>query len=101
MSYPTELKELKTIIRDVLRDRYSNKMLPTVVPSGGASCGSEQSVETNLCVTYFSSSADSASESNDEDNALGVVDEVEQYLAMGVVVLKVFIDVVQYWIVGQ
>jgi hypothetical protein len=69
-------------------------------PSGGASHGSEQSDTTNLCVTFLSSSADSASESNDEDTALGVVDEVEQYLAMGVVVSKVFIDVIQYWI-GQ
>jgi hAT family C-terminal dimerisation region len=96
---PTKLRELKTTIRTILNKRYSDKLLP-IVPSGaGSSAGaSEQSNQMDLCATFFSGSGDSAPAEGDDDDSSGVCDEVERYLAMGIVVSHVFIDVVQYWI---
>ena len=53
---------------------------------------------SHLCATFFSGSGDSAPAEGDDDHSSGVCDEVERYLAMGIVVSHVFIVVVQYWI---
>ena len=52
----------------------------------------------DLCATLFSGSGDSAPAEGDDDDSSSVCDEVERYLAMGIVVSHVLIDVVQYWI---
>jgi hypothetical protein len=95
MQKPTcasKLKELKSIIHAVLNDCYSHKLLDVVPPPSAPSSNT-----TNLCEVFFSScgGGNGAKDGNIEDISIG--DEVDQYLAMGVVVLQTFIDVVQWW----
>jgi hypothetical protein len=90
---PTQLKELKLIIRSVLQDRYSDK-LQVIAPRPVA----EQSNATLFEVLFAGSDASAATNQvgNSED-AHHCDDEVDRYLAMGKVVSQSFIDIVQWW----
>jgi hypothetical protein len=99
MQKPTDaskLKELKATIRAVLNDRYSNKILDIAVPPT-----SEHSSNTNLCEVFFSSSGGNGAHEGCYDEDISVGDEVDRYLAMGVVVSQTFIDVIQWWMMRK
>ncbi len=92
---PTKLNELKTTIRALLKDCYSAKL--HVMPS--ARNDLEQSNAT-LFEALLASSGLGGGSSNDDGDGIPCSDEVDQYLAMGIVVSHhSFIDVVQWWIV--
>ena len=92
---PTKLKELKTTIRAVLKNRYSDKFLDIVPPA------SEQQSNTNLCQVFFSSSCGNGGANGGDGEEIAVGDEVDRYLEMGVVVSQTFMDVVQWWMVRK
>jgi hAT family C-terminal dimerisation region len=92
-----KLKDLKATIRTVLKNRYSDK-LHAIEPRPG-SIPSSKSVFEVLFSGRSSGGVvvgGSSRESDVDDPCLG--DEVDRYLAMGIVEAESFIDVIQWWI---
>jgi hypothetical protein len=91
-SDPAKLSKLKETIRTLLNEKYSDKL-------EAVSSHPVQS-DTTLFEALFASVSNSTAADPDAPGGvpLPASDEVERYLAMGVVQSKSFIDVIQWWI---
>lgn len=89
---PAKLSKLKETIRTLLNEKYSDKL-------EAVSSHPVQS-DTTLFEALFASVSNSTVADPDAPGGvpLPASDEVERYLAMGVVQSKSFIDVIQWWI---
>jgi hypothetical protein len=88
-----KLKELKDIIRALLKEQYADKM-ETVEPRPAV-----LESESTLFEALFSGSGRGAvlQDADNEGVPFPASDEVDRYLMMGVVHSQSFIDVIQWW----
>ena len=86
-----KLKDLKDMIRLVLKDHYADKMSP--LPNRPVP---DSLSDTSLFEALFASSAggDALLSANNDDP---ISDKVDRYLGMGIVMSTSFIDVIQWW----
>ena len=88
---PMKLKQLKDTIRELLKEpRYAERM--EVLPPSPA-----MQSDTTLFRALFASNSGAGALLQGDENGERPCDEVDRYLAMGVVVSQGFIDVIQWW----
>ena len=84
-----KLEGLKGIIRTLLKEQYADKMecAPT--------CTAES--DRTLFNCFFPDSRTALREDSEEGVSIHLRDEVDQYLALGIVHANTFIDAIQWW----